>query len=96
MFSENSVVFEIMWKTYCIAKQVTHENIIRRVRIVYWTTKATDTHSEYVIFTAFPLKQLLRVGVLMLCYAYTADLIRFSQEREVSDRLEHEAATLGV
>jgi hypothetical protein len=32
----------------------------------------------------------------MLCYAYTADLIRFSQKREVSDRLGYEAATLGV
>jgi len=30
---------------------------IGRMRIACWTTKATNTHSEYEIFTAFPLQQ---------------------------------------
>jgi len=33
---------------------------IWRMRILCWITKATDTHSRYVILTAFPLKQLLQ------------------------------------
>ena len=31
------------------ARQATDENIIKRMRFVCWITKATDTHSEYVI-----------------------------------------------
>jgi hypothetical protein len=85
-----------MWKKYGTARQVTHENIIRHVRIVGWITKATDTHSENVIFTVFPLQQLLHERAPVLCYAHTEPLIRFTQKREVSDRLGHEAATLGV
>ena len=34
---------------YCTAGQATDDNIIRRMRIACWITKATDTHSEYVI-----------------------------------------------
>jgi hypothetical protein len=30
------------------------------MRIVYLISKATDTHSEYVLFVAFPLQQWLR------------------------------------
>jgi hypothetical protein len=49
-----------------VGRQVTHENIIKRMRIIFWITKATDTHSEHVIFTAFPLQKLLhtRLGVI--------------------------------
>jgi len=35
------------------ARQDTDDDIIGRMRIVLWITKATDTHSEYVIFIAF-------------------------------------------
>jgi hypothetical protein len=34
-----------------------HNNIIRRMRFAYWITEATDTHSEYEIFIAFPRQQ---------------------------------------
>jgi hypothetical protein len=34
---------------YCTAEQATDDNIIRRMRIACWITKATDTHSQYVI-----------------------------------------------
>jgi len=30
------------------------------MRIAYWTLKAKNTHSEYVIFTAFPPQQWLQ------------------------------------
>jgi hypothetical protein len=34
---------------YGTARQATDDNIIRRMRFACWITKATDTHSEYVI-----------------------------------------------
>ena len=30
-------------------RQATDENIIRFTHLVYWITKATDTHSEYAV-----------------------------------------------
>jgi hypothetical protein len=36
------------------------DNIIRRMRVACWITKATDTHSEYVMRSAFPRQQWLR------------------------------------
>ena len=44
---------------YGTAIQATYVNIIRRMRFACWTTKATDTHSEYVTFIAFPQQQWL-------------------------------------
>jgi hypothetical protein len=32
---------------------------VLHMHIACWVTKATDTHSEYVILTAFPLQQWL-------------------------------------
>jgi hypothetical protein len=37
-------------------------------------TKATNTHSEHVILTDFPLQQLLRESASMLRYTFTACL----------------------
>ena len=42
---------------YCTTGQPTDDNIIRLMRFACWTPKATDTHSEYVIIIAFPLRQ---------------------------------------
>ena len=36
--------------------QATDDNIIKRMRISCRMTKATDTHPECVILTAFPLQ----------------------------------------
>jgi len=33
---------------------------IRRISVACWITKATGTHSEYVILTAFPRQQWMR------------------------------------
>jgi len=51
---ENRAVFEIMWinKVQPERPQMT----IWRMRIAYCITKATNTHSEYVIVNAFPLQ----------------------------------------
>jgi hypothetical protein len=39
---------------------------IWRIRIAWWITKVTDTHSEYVILIGFPLQQWLRESSSML------------------------------
>ena len=57
---------------YCGTGQVTDGNIIVRMRTACWITKATDTHSEYVIFIAFPLQQWLHQQVSILRYTYSA------------------------
>jgi len=51
-FSKNRTVYEMMWKRR-------PQLAIWRTRIVRWTTKATNTHSEYVTLIAFPLQQWL-------------------------------------
>jgi hypothetical protein len=57
---------------YGRAGQATAGNTIRRMRFACWITKATDTHSEYVILIAFPRQQRLRERALMLRYTYIA------------------------
>jgi hypothetical protein len=51
---------------YGRARQATDVNIIRRMRFACWITKATDTHSEYVILIAFPRQQWLRERASLL------------------------------
>ena len=48
----------------------------RRMRFACQITKATDTHSEYVILIAFPWQQWLREHPSMLRYMYIACLVR--------------------
>ena len=40
------------------------------MRIAWWITKTTDTHSEYVIIIAFPLQQRLHDRASMLRHTY--------------------------
>jgi len=44
-------------ESYGTATQATDDKIIRHMRFACWITKATNTHSEYVILIAFPLQQ---------------------------------------
>jgi len=53
-FCRNHAVRKIMWKKYCRAGQATGDNIIRRMRFAFSITKATNTHSEYVMHFFFP------------------------------------------
>ena len=57
-FFFNHAVYEIIWKEYARARRATDE-IIRRMRLACYITKATDTHSEYVILLALPQQQWL-------------------------------------
>jgi hypothetical protein len=49
------------------AGRATDGDIIRRMRTACWITKATDTHSEYVTYIAFPRQQWLRERASILC-----------------------------
>ena len=50
---------------YGRAGQAKDGNIIRRMRITRWITKATNTHSELIILSAFPRQQCLHEGTPM-------------------------------
>jgi hypothetical protein len=48
---------------YGTARRTTDDSIIQRMCIPCWITKATDTHSEYVILIAFLRQHWLRESV---------------------------------
>jgi hypothetical protein len=50
-FSENRAAYEIIWKH--IVEPDRPQMTVWRMRFVYWITKASDAHSEYVILIAF-------------------------------------------
>ena len=61
---ENRAVYEIRWKN--VAQPVRPQMTIRRMRIVCWIPKATNTHSQYVLLIGFPLQQWLHESASML------------------------------
>ena len=63
-------------KNYVTVGQDTANNIIKRMRVACWRTKAIDKHSEYVTPVAFPRQQWLREGAAMLRYTYIASIVR--------------------
>jgi hypothetical protein len=48
---------------------------ILRIRIACWITKATNTLSEYVTLTVFPVHQYLHERASLIRYAYIACLV---------------------
>ena len=52
---ENHAVFETMWKN--IAELGRPQMTIWRMPIAFWIFKGTNTHTEYVIFIAFPMQR---------------------------------------
>jgi hypothetical protein len=63
-FFENRTVYERRWKI--TVEPDRPQMTIWRMRIACWITKATNTHSEYVIIIAFPLQQWLQESASML------------------------------
>jgi hypothetical protein len=67
-FFENRIVYEIMYKNNVEWGRPQMTNVIRRMRIACWITKATDTHTHNVHY-------LLRFSsnngfaIAMHCYA---------------------------
>ena len=66
---------------YSRPRQATDGSVIQRMHFTCWITKATDTHSEYVIPIAFPRQQWLYERVSMLRYTSTACLVLFSDRQ---------------
>jgi hypothetical protein len=56
-----------MWKN--IVEWGRPQMTIWRMRIACWLPKATNTHTQYVTFTAYPLQQWLGERVSMICYS---------------------------
>ena len=57
---------------YGSAGEDTYDRIIPRMRFAHRIPKATITHSEYVMFTAFPRQQWFRKRASMLRYMHIA------------------------
>jgi len=69
---KNFTFYEIMWKN---TVQPGRPQMTWRMYIAYWIPTATNTHSEYVIFIAFPLQQWLHERASVLRYTYIASLV---------------------
>jgi len=75
-FPENPAVYEILWKN--VVEPGKPQITIWRMHIACWITKATNTHSEYVIFIAFPRQQFLHERASLLRCTFAASLVLFS------------------
>jgi hypothetical protein len=73
LFSENRAVYEIMWKN--MVERGRPQMTIWRMHIACCITKATNTHSQYVMLIAFPLQQWLHERTSMLRYMYMACIV---------------------
>ena len=73
-FTENRAVFKITWKNIEKRGGPQMTNIIWRMRIARWITKATNTHSQNVILITFPLQQWLHERASVLSYKFIACL----------------------
>jgi hypothetical protein len=65
-FFENRAVYEIMWKN--IVERGRPQIAIWRMRIACWITKATKTHSEYLLLIAFVQQEWLLERASTLLY----------------------------
>jgi hypothetical protein len=56
------------------AGEATDDKRIQRMRLALWITKATDTHSEYIILIAFQQQQWFRESTSVLRHTFIACL----------------------
>ena len=75
-FVSKIVLFMRYVEKYGRAGQTTDDDTIRLVRFACWINKATNTHSQYVKFIAFPRQQLLHERASVLTFIRT--LVSFS------------------
>jgi hypothetical protein len=86
-FFPKIVPFMRYCEKYGRTRQATDVNIIRRMRFACWITKATNTHSEYVILIALPREQWLRERAYVTLYVHCLscyDCISYGKQRGVS------------
>jgi hypothetical protein len=59
-FPKNRAVYEIMWAKYGTARQVTDDNIIRRMRKIQFAFRKTKARTKTQTHIFFPWHQWLR------------------------------------
>ena len=74
-FSQKLCSLSDIVEKYDRTRQATDDNIIGRMRVGFWITKATNTHSENLIFLAFPQQQWLNERPPMAFYKHIACLV---------------------
>jgi hypothetical protein len=89
MFSKNSAFCEIMCKNI-VKPGPTDDNTIWRIRFVCCITKATHTHTQYVIPVDFPRQQCLRERALVSRYVCIAYLVEKSDAYITTDGFNDE------
>ena len=72
-FSENRVVFKIIWKN--LVEPDRRQMTVWCMGVACWITKATDTHSEYVILIVFLRQQVSRKSAPVVGYTYISCLV---------------------
>jgi hypothetical protein len=72
---KNRSEYEIMWKH--VVEPGRPQMTLWRMRIACSIPEATNTHSEYVMLTVFPLQQWSGEGATVLHYTYIAFLVTF-------------------
>jgi hypothetical protein len=67
---------------YGAAREATDDNILRRMRMAWWITKAANTPLEFVILTTFGRQQWLNevASVVMLYVQSIACLVKAAGE----------------
>jgi hypothetical protein len=80
-FFRNRAVYEIMWENTVEPGRLQMTKC--GMHIACWTSEATNTHSGYVIFIAFPLPKWLHVCALTLRYMHIACLVYINTVRFV-------------
>jgi hypothetical protein len=73
---ENRAVYNV--GKYGTAIQAADDNIIRRMRVACWITKAIDTYSGQVILIAFAAQQWICERASVLRHTYPAYLVKHS------------------
>ena len=62
---------------FSTTRQTRGDNITGPVHCAWWNIKATNTHSQYVTFIAFPRQQQLQERASVLFYTYIARFVYF-------------------
>jgi len=68
LFLEKGAVYGKMWKNFLERSRPQMTTCL--MRFACWIPNTTDTHSEYVIFIAFPLHQWLQERASILRYTF--------------------------
>jgi hypothetical protein len=79
-FLKNRTFYEIIWGKYGTDSQITDNNILRRMRVARWLTKATDTHFEYVIIiTLYRATMVMRTRPTLMFYVRRLCCFKYCQ-----------------